>query len=804
MEVSKMRASVLRAYAALILSAPTVGCVRNDSLGHQADMSILGTTSGDMTPDYSGLDVEPSALQTISVAAGSTLPTVGPYTATLLGTSIAVRWSVDRGDIGSIDIGETATANFTPRGTTGGLVTILAALGSTTIKRQVMVKLTTAPQNGYVSNTAEQAQVPSSAAALAQGGGVGGVGGEGLGVAVTDGSTLTALGAPAENGSAQHLTFLYPYDKTVWPRGMLAPLLMWKWDSGDADAIKIDLSTSSGSFTWSGTFGRPAILQTTGGSFIRHPIPQDVWDMATNSAGGTTPDGKPDKLSLKLTIAKSGQAYGPVAETWAVAPARLTGSVYYSAYGSGTVRNGLDKDTAGNWVGAAILGIRSGATAPKVIVGQDTPGAESGCVDCHVVAARGRWLIAQQTGAEQGSDLQSFAYDLQAADIQGSRHALPPDGTFAWAAMLKDASYVLTNTVEPANTAILTATTSSFWSFGSSAGPQAATASGLPSSISAGYPIFSPDDRFVAYIDATGNPNVGGGPLTVGNFDESSRTFSNLQAIHSAPMGDKIGYPAFLPDDSGIVFETGLRASQCDPQMVTRCGARGELWWINMSGTPTAVTLDALNGKSGNAVYLPLGPNNHGTGATSESPTSSYSESGLDDTTLNYEPTVLPIVAGGYAWVVFTSRRLYGNQATALPWKGSDPTQYDTTSFTQVPTKKLWVAAINLGAAPGSDPSSPAFYLPAQELMAGNSRGYWVLDPCQGDGNRCDTGDQCCGGCCQPNGTGGALICQSPPPDGHCSSVANCSGVQEQCTTSADCCDSSNVCAGGFCAYVIE
>ncbi len=36
-----------------------------------------------------------------------------------------------------------------------------------------------------------------------------------------------------------------------------------------------------------------------------------------------------------------------------------------------------------------------------------------------------------------------------------------------------------------------------------------------------------------------------------------------------------------------------------------------------------------------------------------------------DDTTLNYEPTVLPVVSGGYAWVVFTSRRLYGNQLTA-------------------------------------------------------------------------------------------------------------------------------------------
>ena len=28
---------------------------------------------------------------------------------------------------------------------------------------------------------------------------------------------------------------------------------------------------------------------------------------------------------------------------------------------------------------------------------------------------------------------------------------------------------------------------------------------------------------------------------------------------------------------------------------------------------------------------------------------------------LNYEPTILPIAIGGYYWVVFTSRRCYGN-----------------------------------------------------------------------------------------------------------------------------------------------
>src|SRR4029079_1108431 len=112
------------------------------------------------------------------------------------------------------------------------------------------------------------------------------------------------------------LGFLYPYDKTVWPRGLLAPILMWSWALGDADAIQIELKTTSGSFSWKGTFGRPPILKLTGGPFIRHPIPQDVWAMATDTAGGQTPNNMPDKLIMNLTVAKGGMAYGPITQTW--------------------------------------------------------------------------------------------------------------------------------------------------------------------------------------------------------------------------------------------------------------------------------------------------------------------------------------------------------------------------------------------------------------------------------------------------------------------------------------------------------
>jgi len=124
----------------------------------------------------------------------------------------------------------------------------------------------------------------------------------------------------------------------------------------------------------------------------------------------------------------------------------------------------------------------------------------------------------------------------------------------------------------------------------------------------------------------------------------------------------------------------------------------------------------------------------------------------------------------------------------------SDPRGVDLIE--NVTPKKLWVAAIDLNAKPGTDPSHPAFYLPAQELLAGNTRGSWVLDPCRAEGDSCETGDQCCGGYCSAD-EDGVMMCSNEPP------ASQCSAIQERCESSDDCCDPSNVCINNFCSYVI-
>jgi hypothetical protein len=735
--------------------------------GGTGGTGFVTSSSGTGGAQMQGFDVQPAALQTITVSAGQTAPTI-TYAATLDGHPINAGWGVDHGNIGTVPAAPASAATFAPTGTTGGLVTVLAGLNGKTLKRQIFVQLTASQNGADPGNPATQSQIATTLAQLSAGGGLGGVGGEGLGVAVTDAPVLAALGAPAGDGSAEGLKLLYPYDRTVFPRGLLAPLLQWDWSLGDADAIQIQLRTTSGSFSWTGTFAPPAILAQTGGKFIRHPIPADVWKMATDTAGGATPNNTPDQLVLSLTVAKGGQAYGPVSETWTVAPARLAGTVYYNSYGTQLVKNSTDNDFNGKQYGAAVLAIQGGAAGPTVVAGPPSGYNGAGCRVCHVVAADGSRLVVQRGDAYA----RTTAVDLKNANAETTLTGY--DNLFGWAGLSPDGALALTNAADLA----AGAPASRLYAFPPTSTTPLAAA-GIPADLRAGTPAFSTDGKHVAFdfLGGTIGAVTGNGKQLVAlDFDAATLSFTNLRVLATMPANDankRAGFPSFFPTNDAVAFHYQLVAS--NHRYNTWHQAQAQIWWSDLA-TGTAAPLGALNGldTSGTASYLPTGPNNH-----------------ADDTVLNYEPTVNPVATGGYVWVVFTSRRLYGSVATHDPWL-SDPRGYDTTNLANTTCKKLWVAAVDLNAPPGTDPSHPAFYLPGQELLAGNARAFWVLDPCRPDGQSCQSGDQCCNGFCEPDGSG-ALVCSNMNPN------SNCSGLQEKCATAADCCEPTNVCVNGFC-----
>jgi WD40 repeat protein len=713
-----------------------------------------------------------AAKSIVTVELGEALPEVAVQA--FLGDELAkVAWSVDRGDLASISPGVGSETAFVPSGTAGGEVTVTAVVG----KQQAHVAITVqirGAQNGADGSVPGQAlQIPSSVAKLTKGGGPGGVGGQGLGVAIQDPDVVEALDHPASDGSDLNLKLIYPYDGTVFPRGVLAPLVAWDWSRSDADAVKIELSNDSGSFQWTGTFGRPAILADTGGPFVQHPIPQDVWERASNSASG-----KKDRLTLSLTVASGGQAYGPIEQHWVIADARLSGIIYYNSYGTQLAKNYSGAVAGDGKFGGATLGIRVGDADPKLVAGSD--GASANCRVCHSVSADGSRLVSAN---QEGS---AWAYALNVnGDVDETKM-----GVFAeFPGMYPDGSLALSAKGEVLEL------------------PEAA-ASVAPTGLSElasniGTPMFSPDGKKVVF-----NP-IGGGSLqnpkqklVVVDFDRQTLQFSNPLTVvdyTGQPAETRPGWPAFFPDGKSIVYHRQTKAGIDGNDLGdlrTRKGALARLYWNGLSGSEPSTPLDRLNGldEQGTsylaALSSPVALTCNADGATVGDIQTSH-ESDVD---LNYEPTVNPVAGGGYAWVVFTSRRRYAHVATIPPFC-SDPRGVNLID--NITPKKLWVAAIDLDAKPGTDASHPAFYLPGQELLAGNSRGFWVLDPCRADGASCATGDQCCNGFCQPDAASGALVCGAKPPE------YSCSGLQEKCSTSADCCDKSHSCIGGFCGPVV-
>ncbi len=733
-----------------------------------AGSSSTGSSTGD-TPQ--GFDVQPEAPQEIAVDIGQQTPTI-MYNATLNGQPVGAGWGVDRGEIGTVDAGPMSSTVFTPTGSAGGLVTVYAGLNMESVARPIFVKLS-GEQNGVdPNNPTDEPQIPEAVDELHSGGGVGGVGGEGLGPPVDDMETMGAFDEPASDGTTEQLVFLYPYDGTVWPRGLLAPLLQWRSTLGDVDAVQIELSTTTDSFSWKGTFAKPAILAQTGDPFIRHPIPQSIWNMATNSAGGA------DKLTVKLTVAKGGKAYGPISQTWTIAQARLSGVIYYGSYGTKLAENYNGAVGGNGKFGAAVLSIRVGDTSPKLTAGKS--GSSSECRACHSVAADGSRLIAQQGDNNAKSSL----YDLFPDNVIESNLAVGA----TYPGMYHDGSMALAP-----NSALL---------------PLPNDAVPLPSSglatyaTSLGTPAFAPDGTLIAFNPMASpmldNPRQ---KLVVMSFDALSSTFSDpvVVADYSGMVAERRpGWPAFFPDGKSVVYHEQIAAGADGNglgELHTRKGAKAFLSWTNVIDAANVTPLNRLNGKDENGVsYLPKLEQPVVLGCTGDGvQVGNIDADHGDDVNLNYEPTVNPIASGGYAWVVFTSRRMYGNVATIPPFC-SDPRGVDLVK--NITTKKLWVAAIDLNAQPGADASHPAFYLPAQELLAGNTRGFWVLNPCKSSGQGCSAGDECCGGYCQPESKDGPLVCLDDLPEGQCSQPS------EKCSVDADCCDNENVCLNGFCTVL--
>jgi WD40-like Beta Propeller Repeat len=519
-----------------------------------------------------------------------------------------------------------------------------------------------------------------------------------------DSNQLAAFRAAAPGNS---LRLAYPYDGTVWPRGLLPPVLQWDGAGGDAIYLRIQ----SRGYVFEGCFagaGAPA----------RFSIPEDAWIGA-----GEWSLGAADPTSVTLAV-RTGGSITATSQQWSFALANIKGAIYYNTYGSPKALR-QTPPAAG-----AVLKIVPGQAEPQVFLSIPGIPPVGPCVSCHSLSSDGSTMTANNHAYPFGPFL-SQSYDVSTGAPSMLQSNLPESG---FAGIYPDGSFLVTNgppspstdnpsfpmgannvpaLVGPAESNLVDTRTGSVL--------------GRGPALHAQMPTFSPDGRSVVYNSFD---DAGGHGIYVSDFDSVTKTFSNKREVYR----DSVRYPGWpfvTPDGKAVIYVLGTRSdfvSQLPAGLVPPPlgnAGRSNLRITYLDALGQSIPLDAANGSSGGQVYLPAGA--------------------ARDSDLEFFPTVSPIAAGGYFWIFFTSRRTYGNISTVGL---EDPL-----------SKKIWVTAIDIGAPPGTDPSHPAFFLPGQELGSGNVRAFAALEPCKDDSSGCTSGTDCCSGFCTDNVCGPPREC---------------------------------------------
>jgi hypothetical protein len=342
--------------------------------------------------------------------------------------------------------------------------------------------------------------------------------------------------------------WLYPYDATVFPRGLISPSLQLAGTAADAVLIHISFKTLS----YTGFFG-PSTP-------IRAQLSDPMWKAVTQAAGPT------DAVSVAVTKISAGKVSGPVTETWTIAQGNMRGQIYYETYGSPLLGGS-------NSVG--IMSIAPGATAPTPL--------KSGCGNvCHTASADGSTLVANVA-----LDTSSAAYDLKTgASVINTAQNL----TYTYGALTGDGTLLMSAT----NYRTFTGGASALYTTATAAKVAAPGWDGVIKN--SGTPAFAPDSKFIAFNHFDKDPS--GKTLAVAAFDMPTKTFSAF--VDVATGTSTLAWPAFTPDDKTVVYHQGSSA-----QFETDRNALGDLYGVDLA-TKTPVRLDALDGyTAAGSTYLP-------------------------------------------------------------------------------------------------------------------------------------------------------------------------------------------------------
>ncbi len=305
---------------------------------------------------------------------------------------------------------------------------------------------------------------------------------------------------------------------------------------------------------------------------------------------------------------------------------------------------------------------------------------ENTCIGCHALSHGGDKLVAEVNGQNDGK---TALVDVATKTVMNQFGATPkttfeswnPDGS-RYAGVYADSGATNYNLmVLNGNDATLMETVDVG---GSAAHPT-------------DHPDWSSDGNRITYVKV-GTPGTlqrmwNGSIWQVANANGAWAAPTQLVAATNGMENNY--YPAFAPDNRLVVFDR----SHC-----TSGNAKGDECDADTNPDAKLMAVDSING--GGPVEL-ANANKPGVadGATTA----------LTNTYPKWNPFVFPInqTGGHLAWVTFSSTRKFGLRGTP-------------------PGTFLWMAAVDLDAPAGSDPSFVPFVLPFQDLATSNHIAQWT------------------------------------------------------------------------------
>ncbi|NUO54511.1 MAG: hypothetical protein HOV80_37175 [Polyangiaceae bacterium] len=412
---------------------------------------------------------------------------------------VDAQWTFNRPDIAQV-AGE---GDVSATGLLGGVGTLQASIGPLVANAQVTVKLayTNDPEN-----------VPQNIKDLFDG--------------ATTGDPTMAL--------------VYPYDKTVFPRGLLGPLIQWNGGNA-ADIYRVHIESPTFEYTGWGTVPPPS-------RYALPTMPNDIWRKLSDSSDGD--------VAIDVQRYDGTTAYLPVAQTWKIAPGNLAGTIYYWEVNQGNV-----------------VRLQPGASAPEQFI-QKPAGVT--CVACHSVSADGSTLVASFHGGYSpwGTFNTNDGTSIYATDTSSGFQAISPDGSHVIWGHWIDGGFntdgALKLSTKDSNAVLATL-----------------SPGGAP-----GHPAWSKDGNKVAFsIRTNGNGlDFTQSTLWITDVTESPPAFSNTGIIvANDATRPTVTFPTFSPDSQWIAFERSTQARSR--------GAQSEIWLTNTDGT-VQVELDNANGKT--------------------------------------------------------------------------------------------------------------------------------------------------------------------------------------------------------------